>query len=246
MSMILASSMQGVKVQVGEAGAWTLTRDGEPVRGGAGVGPAALIDPAAPLNMPVTYRLDTPSGPVTATVTRQASGHMLTSLNGLERSEFTWLGEGSMGYTSRGHVTEVPGREYPVVRMQPRGGIGTVEVTAKTAGAQTMALRDLILTNRPLLLFHDHAKCAVPECDIPAVQTVIVTPGTVKTARNGQVNIAARIWALELQPTGLLGINSRVGVGTWQQLETQNFTWVELENMALPWTDVEAGVWIND
>ena len=247
--MITAEShFQGVKivVSVADSQSWTVTRsDGFPVRGGQGIGTATLLDTAAPVNEPITYLLDAGAESGQDVVTRHAVGHILTSLNGLTLIPFRWMGDSEMPLEPRVYAAPIPGRARPVLRLAPTSGESGIQIVARVAGAQNKTMRSLLLTNRPLLLFHDRSRCEIPECDIPAVQ-VVIPSGKISNPRTGHVAAATRDWGLDFLLIDMPGLASRVGIGVWEQLEEEAFTWVDVENLGMPWAEFEDGGWIND
>ena len=248
-SLLAASDNQGIRltVTVGAGVAWTVTRaDGVTVRGGSGAGVAVFIDPAAPLNRPTTYLLATATESAQATATRVGHGHMLTSLNGSQQVQFRWLGDAPMPVGPRAYAATIPGRSRPVLRLQPTAGEDGISLTARTAGAQSVAMRQLLLQNEPMLLFHDPGQCQIPECDIPLVEAVFPSGSTVSNARTEHVLVATRDWGLDFYLIDMPSTGSQVGVGSWEQLEEQAMTWVGLEASALAWTSMEGGAWINE
>ena len=247
--MITAEShAQGVLITVTVAGgvAWTVSRaDGFTVRGGSGVGAATFIDAAAPVNEPVTYLLESDSGTGQATATRAGIGHMLTSINGLSCAHFRWLGDADSPVSGRGFTSEIPGRRHSVVRLDASGVEDSVTVTARCAGADNLVMRELLLVNRPMLLFHDRSRCEIPDCDIPAVECV-TNVGRVQNSRTRHVRATTRDWDLDLLPIDLPDSQIPVGVSMWEQGEAEVLTWTDVELMGMPWTEFETGAWIND
>ena len=170
---------------------------------------------------------------------------MLTSLNGLSCAHFRWLGDGDSPVSGRGFTSEIPGRRHSVVRLDASGVEDSVTVTARCAGADNLVMRELLLVNRPMLLFHDRSRCEIPECDIPAVECV-TNVGRVQNSRTRHVRTTTRDWDLDLLPIDLPDSQIPVGVSMWEQGEAEALTWTDVDLMGMPWTEFEAGAWIND
>lgn len=77
--------------------------------------------------------------------------------------------------------------------------LNSVTVTARCAGADNLVMRELLLVNRPMLLFHDRSRCEIPDCDIPAVECV-TNVGRVQNSRTRHVRTTTRDWDLDLLP----------------------------------------------
>ena len=118
-------------------------------------------------------------------------------------------------------------------------------VTARCAGADNLVMRELLLVNRPMLLFHDRSRCEIPDCDIPAVECV-TNVGRVQNSRTRHVRTTTRDWDLDLLPIDLPDSQIPVGVSMWEQGEAEALTWTDVELMGMPWTEFETGAWIND
>src|SRR5690606_34136467 len=82
----------------------------------------------------------------------------------------------------------------PVTSAAPVAGAGGGSLTARTVGASTSVMRGLVEANRPLLLMHNAKRCRLPECDVPAVRTVLLTDAP--ESLTSRMDRAERSWSL--------------------------------------------------
>lgn len=239
----MESTRTGVRISVNYYGSWVLTRDGQRVRGGSGDTPAVFSDPMCPIGKWCTYKLETDYASEEAYTRRDAFEHVISSLDGLTVAYFKWLGDGEMTLEPRAHATTVPGRARPVLRLQPTAGDGVMSLTARTSPLGTSTLRTLFKSNEPLLIFHNLARCEVPNCDIPPVEVFFPEGSSIKSRRTGHLDTAVRDWDLELRLVDIGDWDSRIGVGTWTELENLSYTWGFVEDLKQPWTQFEEGKW---
>lgn len=159
----------------------------------------AVCDPAAPPSVPTTYRLN---GVVLGTVRRLApKARVLTSLSGRGGVDFVWQGTDSMEYTPRLGVFQPLGSAAPVVRYPLTPAAASGSLVARTVGAQTRALRELVGApgcrdrRRPLILVYDVGVDTVPESSTPPVRFVHVTSASEQvSARRDR---SERVWELQ-------------------------------------------------
>ena len=161
-----------------------------------------LSDPLAPVNVPVIYYFQHPGGSeeqITQTVRGfGGTGDLLTDLDGLAGVEFHRMRNGDPREPGL-HVETfyVPGRE-PLPRYQPSTtGISTV--LARTAGAVTRGLRDLLAASPLAVVHHNELTCQIPRCDVPRVQVVAVTGAP--SSLVGSVDVSRRDWSLSCVAT---------------------------------------------
>lgn len=156
-----------------------------------------LADPLAPVNVPLIYYIVSPDGTetqVTQTVRGWGgSGDLLTAVDGLSGVEFVRLANGDPREPGLGvELFHVPGRD-PLPRWQP-ATTGTSQVLARTEGATTRGLRDLLAASPLMVVHHNDLVCDIPECDIPRAQVVAVT--SAGSQRVGTVDVSRRDWSL--------------------------------------------------
>ena len=160
-----------------------------------------LSDPLAPVNVPIIYYFQDSDGnetQVMQTVRGWAGRDLITDPNGLTGVEFARMDNGDP--RDVGLFVEtfyVPGRE-PLPRYQPSTTGGST-VLARTEGATTNGLRDLLATSPLTIVHHNDARCEIPQCDVPRVQVVAVTGAP--NQRVGTVDMARRDWSLSCTVT---------------------------------------------
>lgn len=198
------------------------------VRGGYGTGAGAqvvLIDVAAPLNTVTTYTL-TVAGVVsdTDTITRTYTGHdVLAAVDGSGVVDFLWLADGGDRREPevRFHASDVAGRRRPPVRIDPVPGDGGGSILADTTGVNTTAMRTLIGT--PCYMLHNAGNCAIPDCDIPLTELVLITRAS--NDRSSQIDAAHRRWALSYLLIDDPEPSYVVPLSTWDEFDAAFATW---------------------
>src|SRR5690625_3501264 len=195
-----------VRARVAEPDSWTLhgQADGRSGKVAEGVGPVWLSDPWAPLGLQVDYMLSTAAGTVAAgpvvrsTASRQ---NIVTDLRGKLPVQFAWTraGGGRREYdTGRHGFFPVPGRALSPYVAAPSAGAGGGALVARVDGvAANETMERLVLAGQPLILLHNEQACQRAVCDIPRVQTVLLsTADQDLTARQDDVQ---RDWGLTFQ-----------------------------------------------
>lgn len=183
-------------------------------RAGSGTGAGSqvvLVDAAAPIRTLVTYRLTVGTAVVaTSTITRTSpAADVLVSLSGGLAVGFRRTAQGGdkRGTDRRYHASEVPGSEYPPLRLGPIAGAGGGGFVAATEGADTAAMRKLMRPNGLCYVLHS---CDLADCDLPLVSLIYVT----SDANDRGAGVAPRLWqvsyllAADPEPDALLSVSS--------------------------------------
>lgn len=167
--LVLAGVPSGVAFEVfGQAlgSSW-------PVPGGRGVSTGdqvVMVDNRSALNTPVVYSavvegVTYSASPVTVA---HPGRYVIQSLDGQTVVEFVWQSNGlPREYTLRSHVSDVPGRRRPPVRVAA-GGDGGGALAFRTSRTNTARFEALLRAGRPLVVRTDGAVR-----DLPAVELIL-------------------------------------------------------------------------
>lgn len=198
-------------------GTWT-------VRAGSGTSTTTqvvLVDVAAPINTPVTYRVTTDSGLATsgAVTVPSSSRYLLQSLDGSVSTAFRMQVNGlSREIGLRSTMYAVPGRRDPVVVMD--GSMtDSGSLVARMTVEQSAALRQ-ILTPGGLALLRTDGSVG----DLPGADYILITAasGSLLSAVGGD-----RIWSLSYRVVGDPEPGTVVPTSTWGDFDTAyaGLTW---------------------
>ncbi|HLR97041.1 MAG TPA: hypothetical protein VK053_21145 [Jiangellaceae bacterium] len=209
-------------------------------------GETVFSDPWAPLGVPVTYTLTGggtwTGGPVVRTYEGQ---NAVTDLTGRTVADFAWhpTPGNPRTYEPRAVFVDPWGSSLPVPLVGRVAGAGSGALAARTVPPHTGTLRRLVEANRPLLLMHSHSggRCPIGDCDIPPVQTILLTGVT--EDRRLRPDVSERVWDLAYRlvprPHAYLA-----PVATWGDVKAH---WAENSDLAASGLDNEAlrrGDWL--
>lgn len=218
-------------------------------RGGAGMGAAAqvvIIDAAAPIRTPVTYKVSTGA---TANIIRTSpADDVMSDVRGSTHTEFRRTAAGGDPRTPemRVFVSPVPGSSLPPVRVSPVAGVGVGVLEAVTTPTHTWAMRDLLgihptsgvtAKQQPLYLLH---ACSMADCDVPRVQLVAVTSAPNDRRAAGHPE---RVWSISYRPIADPEPNQTLALNIWDDLDEAARTWDQLDAMALTWDTFDTTDW---
>lgn len=222
-----------------------------PVRGGQRVfegSQLVLGDALAPINTPVTYRLTVPGQGTEISsepVTRPWAGRsLLTDVVGGGPVDLIWQGDDARTPDQRVTAHEVPGRATPVMVFAPVMGAGTVQLTARTSGADTRAMAALAARPTVVALFHNPARCFQCRrgvCDVPL--TTVMALSSVSHARTHRADAAERAWSLKGSICSVPEPQRVIGVSTWDDLDAASLRWARVEAMSLTWDTFDRVIW---
>lgn len=188
-------------------------------RAGSGTGAGSqvvLVDAAAPIRTPVTYRLTVGTAVVsTSTITRTSpASDVMVSLSGGVAVGFRRAAQGGdrRGSDRRYHASEVPGSRYAPLRLGPVAGAGGGSFVASTEGVDTALMRSLMDANTPCYVLHS---CSLDGCDVPLVDLVYVTGD----ANDRGAGVAPRMWSLTYLAQADPEPDTLLGISTWDAFD---------------------------
>ena len=205
------------------------------VRGGAGqasTSQVVLTDVAAPVNTPITYRVESDSDTAdSASLTVPWSddyenAYLLQSLDGEVTVAFQGIDTGDeREYGMRSTTFAIPGRRSPVVVYDvPGSESGSWEII--TDGSQTERMRDLVGKGGPVLLRTDGSVR-----DMPASQYAVMT-GVASRWLGGS---SSRVWSLAYQVIDDPQPDTILPTSTWDDFAAV-YTGTTWDDFATHWT----------
>lgn len=188
----------------------------------------AMSDPLAAPGVPVTYT----QGGDTVTLTRASIGsHAMTDALGRTVTPFKWLTDDSTDLqvsASTMVTTTWQAERWPLVQP-PR----TFTLNALTEGEATINLGTLAIGPGLVIIFHDLSVCEAEDCDIPPMQTVVVTKAS--NARTARFPKAQRSWSLTCVARD--GLESTTAMIPATGYGAPVVTWGEAEAFDPKWQD---------
>lgn len=221
---------------VPRAGVWT------------GTGEQRVIgDSLAPINTEFRYRLTTSRGVEveSSPVVRRWQGlSLMTDTAGRMPVNLLWQGTDQREMKIRLTEHEVPGRPTPVMVYAPTMGAGTVSLTARTNRRDTPALKLLLGTPTPVVLFHnpEHCvQCRAEVCDVDLV--TLMSPTSVSMERAARIDVAERTWTIKGSITSLPQASTPLVLSTWADFDGRALTWQALDARRLTWEAFDRTIW---
>ena len=221
---------------VPRAGVWT------------GTGEQRVIgDSLAPINTEFRYRLTTSRGVEveSSPVVRRWQGlSLMTDTAGKTPVNLLWQGTDQREMKVRLTEHEVPGRSTPVMVYAPTMGAGTVSLTARTNRRDTPALKLLLGTPTPVVLFHnpEHCvQCRAEVCDVDLV--TLMSPTSVSMERAARIDVAERTWTIKGSITSLPQASTLLALSTWTDFDGRALTWQALDARRLTWEAFDRTIW---
>ena len=182
--------------------------------------PALISDPLAPPGVPTVYR----QGEHQVTLVRPDTGfHMVTDRDGRTPVRIALLGDDAtdQGTGVSFFDPDTGGPSIPSWRYGILDSTGTLE--ARTAGADTRVMLELVRAKCPIIQLHSPRACQIPECDIPPVRVILAQ--SARYARDGVVSRARREWSIPW--TEYRGETGAAPVVTWGEYEAHSQGWTE-------------------
>ncbi|MFT0849032.1 hypothetical protein VR010_14945 [Actinomycetaceae bacterium L2_0104] len=182
--------------------------------------PALISDPLAPPGVPTVYR----QGEHHVTLVRPDTGfHMVTDRDGRTGVRIALLGDDATDPDTGLSLfaPDTGGPSIPSWRYGILDTTGTLE--ARTAGADTRVMLELVRAKCPIIQLHSPRACQIPECDIPPVRVILAQ--SARYARDGVVSRARREWSIPW--TEYRGETGAAPVVTWGEYEAHSDGWTE-------------------